>query len=67
MDNFFVGSEYRTNPKSLIPGGYDVKVYYSDKPARVYDKIKNPEAYIERIRLNDPTITKCEILGPSKN
>jgi hypothetical protein len=40
---------YRTNPESHIPGGSVVETF-NDKGLRlVYDKIKNPGAYIKRI------------------
>jgi len=47
-----VKDEYRTNHLSLIPGGYTVMVEYKDGTILFYDKIKNPNAYIERIYLN---------------
>jgi hypothetical protein len=47
-----VKDEYRTNPLSLIPGGYTVMVEYKDGTILFYDKIKNPNAYIEMIYLN---------------
>lgn len=43
----WVDREYRTNPLSRIPGGYDVIVEYHDERVLGYDWIKKPWAYIE--------------------
>ena len=40
-----VGDGYRTNDLSLIPGGSVIKLVYKGNKHRVYDKIKNVEAY----------------------
>lgn len=42
---FKVSDEYRTNPLSKQPGGSTVQVEYSDGSIRIYDKIKNVDAY----------------------
>lgn len=42
---FRVSDEYRTNPLSVKPGGSIIKVIYKDGSIRIYDKIKNVEAY----------------------
>lgn len=42
----WVDRQYRTNPLSHIPGGYDVVVEYHDGRALGYDWIKMPWAYI---------------------
>jgi hypothetical protein len=59
-----VGDQFRTNPKSLAPGGYTVMVEYHDGTILFYDKIKNPNAYIDRVLLNslvkDATVVKPE-------
>jgi hypothetical protein len=44
-----VGDNFRTNPLSLKPGGYDVTVFYSNGKSFIYDKIKTPAKYIKRI------------------
>lgn len=49
---FYVGDDWRKNPKSLIPGGSEVTVMYSNQDCKVYDKIKNPKAYIEKFDMN---------------
>ena len=47
---YMVAKEYRTNPKSKIAGGDTVKVKYRDGSSRIYDNIKNTEAYINHIK-----------------
>lgn len=44
-NSFIVNDEYRTNSLSLQPGGTTVKVHYENGKSRIYDKIKNVEAY----------------------
>jgi hypothetical protein len=59
LDNF------RTNPESHIPGGSVVETF-NDKGLRlVYDKIKNPGAYIKRIT-KDVSIIKVYVDGELK-
>ena len=41
----FVSDKYRTNPLSHQPGGWTVRVYYPSGASRIYDKVKNVEAY----------------------
>jgi hypothetical protein len=56
---------YRTNPESHIPGGSVVETF-NDKGLRlVYDKIKNPSAYIKRIT-KDESIIKVYVDGELK-
>jgi hypothetical protein len=56
---------YRTNPESHIPGGSVVETF-NDKGLRlVYDKIKNPGAYIKRIT-KDKSIIKVYVDGELK-
>lgn len=49
MQGFKVGDEYRTNPLSHKPGGYEVQVNYSSGKFLVYDKVKFPGAYIKHL------------------
>jgi hypothetical protein len=65
-DNFYVGDRFRTNPLSLVPGGYDVKLYYSDKKPLVYNKVKDPEKYFKTCCVRDSTVVDYEIIGESK-
>jgi hypothetical protein len=56
---------YRTNPESHIPGGSVVETF-NDKGLRlVYDKIKNPGAYLKRIT-KDESIIKVYVDGELK-
>jgi hypothetical protein len=60
-----VKDNYRTNPESHIPGGSVVETF-NDKGIRlVYDKIKNPGAYIRRIT-KDPSIIRVYVDGELK-
>jgi hypothetical protein len=51
-----IKDEFRKNELSLEPGGSEVIIHYSDE-ARVYDKVKNPEAFSRAV------IKKCEREG----
>lgn len=44
-----VDDKFRTNPLSLKPGGYEVKVLHETGKVFVYDKVKKPGAYIKSI------------------
>lgn len=44
-----INDSYRTNGLSLTPGGNVVTVVYADGHRRIYDKIKNVEAYASSI------------------
>ena len=48
-DTLHIADQYRTNPLSLRPGGYEVRVVYNTGKTYVYDKIKDPSRYIERM------------------
>ncbi len=49
---FRVGDEYRTNPLSLISGGFSIEIEFQDGRILVYDKIKYPNAYIRAVWRN---------------
>ena len=49
MDNQRVSDKYRINELSIIPGGYNVVVSYTNGTVYVYDKIKRPMAYIKSV------------------
>lgn len=59
---YYVADSFRTNHLSMKPGGYTLKVVYSDH-FRLYDKIKYPKAYIDRITTSDPNIMQIECEG----
>jgi hypothetical protein len=56
---------YRTNPESHIPGGSVVETFNAKGLRLVYDKIKNPGAYIKRIA-KDESIIKVYVDGELK-
>jgi len=58
-NSFKVADRYRTGILSKIPGGSSVKVVYADGSSRIYDKIKNTDAYINYIlnRSNDDIVS----------
>jgi hypothetical protein len=47
MSELKVTDNYRTNPLSLKPGGSTVKAIHERGKVFVYDKVKNPGAYIK--------------------
>lgn len=59
---FYVGDAYRTNHLSTKPGGSTVKVHYEDH-FRLYDKIKYPKAYVQRLTESDDNIIMVEVEG----
>jgi hypothetical protein len=48
-NTFRVGDSYRTNSLSNKPGGVSVKAVFADGTSRIYDKIKNSDAYINHL------------------
>lgn len=58
-NSFVVADEYRTNPLSHQPGGCTIKVKYKDGSIRIYDKIKNIDAYTSRL-VNVGTVVVLE-------
>ena len=64
---FYISDEYRTNPKSLVPGGWDVEVEYKTLDQnRIHSNIKNPEAYANHILATDKNIKSITVIGESK-
>ena len=53
MGTLKVQDQYRTNPLSLKPGGYEVTVVYSSGKSFVYDKVKKPSKYVYSISIKD--------------
>lgn len=62
MSGYYVSDEYRTNPKSLVPGGSTVAVEYYDGTIKAYDKVKNTTAYINSI-IKDANIKQISVNG----
>ena len=59
---YYVDDAYRQNHLSLKPGGYKIEVIYPDH-FRVYDKIKYPQAYVEKIVERDNDIVEVKLEG----
>lgn len=59
--SIIVGDGFRKNPKSLIPGGYTVRVEYHNGKVFIYDKIKNPNVYIDYV-LTNPEVKDATIV-----
>ncbi len=52
-----VGDKWRTNELSHHPGGVKVFVKYKNEFVKVYDKVKYPDKFINKIaESNDPDI-----------
>mgnify|MGYP001046171285 FL=1 len=67
MNNgYYISDEYRTNPKSLVPGGWDVEVEYKTLEKRIYSNIKNTEAYANHILASDENVKSVKVIGESK-
>lgn len=47
-----VKDEYRSNPLSLEPGGVEVMVTEANGGFKIYDKVKNPKAFANRVVRN---------------
>jgi hypothetical protein len=60
-----VTDNFRTNPESHIPGGSVVETFNTEGLRLVYDKIKNPSAYISKIT-KDLSIQKVYVDGELK-
>ena len=41
MNGYYISDEYRTNSKSLVPGGWYVEVEFHNNEKRIYSNIKN--------------------------
>ncbi len=44
-----VSDQFRKNNLSLTPGGSEVSITFKDGKTLVYDKIKNPRAYVQSL------------------
>ena len=62
MGGYYVSDVFRTNPKSLIPGGSTVVVENYDGTIKAYDKVKNTTAYINAI-IKDLKIKSISVNG----
>ena len=58
-----ISDQYRTNPLSLRPGGYEIRVIYNSGKTYVYDKIKDPTRYIATMTTNSSDIYEIFVDG----
>jgi len=66
MNGYYVRDDFRLNPKSLVPGGWDVEVEFHTLEKRIYSNIKNTEAYAKQILANDKSVKSVTVIGESK-
>ena len=66
LPGYYISDEFRTNPQSLVPGGWDVEVEFNSLEKRIYSNIKNTEAYAKRILANDKSVKSVTVIGESK-
>lgn len=57
-----VGDAYRKNELSFQPGGSEVSSITSNGKMVTYDKIKNVDAYCNRLK-NDPKVDEIRVDG----
>ncbi|MDA9262867.1 hypothetical protein OAC86_00865 [bacterium] len=65
-NKFYIKDEFRKNPKSLIPGGWDVEVEFKSGEIRIYSNIKDTERYANYIITKDPNVKSVKVIGHSK-
>ena len=61
-----VGDNYRTNPLSHKPGGCEVRITFVSGKWRDYDKVKHPQAFIEKCFDLDDSIIEAQVLPDGK-
>tara|TARA_B100000497_G_scaffold112813_1_gene134049 strand:+ start:245 stop:460 length:216 start_codon:yes stop_codon:yes gene_type:complete len=66
LPGYYVRDDFRLNPKSLVPGGWDVEVVFDSFEKRIYSNIKNTEAYAKHILANDKSVKSVTVIGESK-
>ena len=66
MNGYYVRDDFRLNPQSLVPGGWDVEVEFHTLEKRIYSNIKNTEAYAKQILANDKSVKSVTVIGESK-
>lgn len=66
LPGYYISDEFRTNPQSLVPGGWDVEVEFNTLEKRIYSNIKNTEAYAKHILTNDKSVKSVTVIGESK-
>tara|TARA_R110002050_G_scaffold242030_2_gene378394 strand:+ start:1045 stop:1299 length:255 start_codon:yes stop_codon:yes gene_type:complete len=61
-----VGDNHRTNPLSHKPGGGEVRITFVNGKYRDYDKVKYPQAFIEKCFDLDDSILEAQVLPDGK-
>ena len=61
-----VGDNHRTNPLSHKPGGDEVRITFVNGKYRDYDKVKYPQAFIEKCFDLDDSILEAKVLPDGK-
>ena len=61
-----VGDNHRTNPLSHKPGGDEVRITFVNGKYRDYDKVKYPQAFIEKCFDLDDSILEAQVLPDGK-
>lgn len=61
-----VGDNYRTNPLSHKPGGDEVRITFVSGKWRDYDKVKYPQAFVEKCFDLDDSIIEARVLPDGK-
>lgn len=61
-----VRDNYRTNPLSHKPGGAEVRITFVSGKWRDYDKVKHPQAFIEKCFDLDDSIIEAQVLPDGK-
>ena len=61
-----VGDSHRTNPLSHKPGGGEVRITFTTGKFRDYDKVKFPQAFINKCFDMDANILEAQILPDGK-
>ncbi len=62
MKTYVPTNSMRNNVLSVLPGGSIVKVVFESHEV-VYDKIKNPSAYIAKILRENKEVTSIDVNG----
>tara|TARA_B110000908_G_C10154176_1_gene402819 strand:- start:103 stop:387 length:285 start_codon:yes stop_codon:yes gene_type:complete len=64
-NGYYVREDFRVNPKSLVPGGWDLEVEFKSGEIRIYSNIKNTEGYAKHILSKDKNIKSVTVIGES--
>jgi len=62
---FVVKDEFRTNPQSLVPGGYDVMIFFNGKCPRIYKRVKVPYMFFQKAHEENDDVSGYKVLCES--